>query len=33
MLRRFREDLVIPHVAVLRRFTPLSGPPAWLVRH
>jgi AraC-like DNA-binding protein len=33
MLRRFREDLVIPHIAVLRRFTPLSGPPAWLVRH
>lgn len=33
MLRRFREDLVIPHLAVLRRFTPLSGPPAWLVRH
>jgi AraC-like DNA-binding protein len=33
MLRRFREDLVIPHVSVLRRFTPLSGPPAWLVRH
>ena len=33
MLRRFREDLVIPHAGVLRRFTPLSGPPAWLVRH
>jgi AraC-like DNA-binding protein len=33
MLRRFREDLVIPHASVLRRFTPLSGPPAWLVRH
>jgi AraC-like DNA-binding protein len=32
MLRRFREDLVIPHAAVLRRFTPLSGPPSWLVR-
>lgn len=33
MLRRFRDDLVIPHTSVLRRFTPLSGPPAWLVRH
>jgi AraC-like DNA-binding protein len=33
MLRRFREDLIIPHTAVLRRFTPLSGPPGWLVRH
>jgi AraC-like DNA-binding protein len=33
MLRRFREDLVIPHIPVLRRFTPLSGPPAWLARH
>lgn len=32
MLRRFREDLVIPHAPVLRRFTPLSGPPSWLVR-
>jgi AraC-like DNA-binding protein len=33
MLRRFRDDLVIPHVSALRRFTPLSGPPAWLARH
>ena len=33
MLRRFRDDLVIPHIPVLRRFTPLSGPPSWLARH
>jgi AraC-like DNA-binding protein len=33
MLRRFREDLVLPHVTILRRFSPLSGPPAWLARH
>jgi AraC-like DNA-binding protein len=33
MLRCFREGLIIPHAAALRRFTPLSGPPAWLNRH
>lgn len=33
LLRRFREELVLPHAAVLRRFTPLSGPPAWTLRH
>jgi hypothetical protein len=33
MLSRFREELVIPYIPVLRRFTPLSGPPGWLVRH
>lgn len=32
LLRRFREELVLPHAAVLRRFTPLSGPPAWMLR-
>lgn len=33
MLRRFREELIIPYIPVLRRFSPLSGPPGWLVRH
>lgn len=33
MLRRFREDLVIPYTPVLRRFAPLSGPPPWVARH
>ena len=32
MLRKFREDLVLPHVTVLRRLTPLSGPPPWLAK-
>lgn len=32
MLRRFRDELVRPHATVLRRFTPLSGPSAWMLR-
>lgn len=27
MLQRFRAELVLPHVAVLRRFSPLTAPP------
>jgi AraC-like DNA-binding protein len=30
MLHRFREELVLPFLPVLRRLTPLSGPPGWL---
>jgi len=30
MLHRFREELVLPFLPVLRTFTPLSGPPGWL---
>jgi AraC-like DNA-binding protein len=29
MLRRFREELVLPHLAVLRTFTPLTPPTGW----
>ena len=31
MLRRFREELVLPHLDVLRRFSPLSAQPGWMV--
>jgi AraC-like DNA-binding protein len=30
MLHRFREELVLPFLPVLRTLTPLSGPPGWL---
>jgi AraC-like DNA-binding protein len=30
MLHRFREELVLPFLPVLRRLTPLSAPPGWL---
>ncbi len=30
MLQRFREELVLPFLPVLRRFTPLAVPPGWL---
>ena len=30
MLHRFRDELVLPFLSVLRSFTPLSGPPGWL---
>ena len=30
MLHRFRDELVVPFLPVLRVFTPLSGPPGWL---
>lgn len=30
MLRRFREDLVLPFLPALRAFAPLSVPPGWL---
>jgi AraC-like DNA-binding protein len=29
MLERFREELVLPYLPVLRRFRPLTTPPAW----
>jgi AraC-like DNA-binding protein len=29
MLQRFREELVLPFVDVLRRFSPLAAPPRW----
>jgi hypothetical protein len=30
MLDHFREELVIPYLAVLRVFSPLTPPPGWL---
>lgn len=30
MLQRFRDELVLPHVATLRRFSPLATSPAWV---
>jgi AraC-like DNA-binding protein len=30
MLRRFREELVLPYLATFRGFTPLTGPPGWI---
>ncbi len=30
MLHRFRDELILPHVATLRRFSPLATSPAWL---
>lgn len=30
MLQRFREELVVPYLDVLRCFNPLSSPPRWL---
>jgi AraC-like DNA-binding protein len=30
MLQRFREELVLPYLPALRRFTPLAVPPGWL---
>ena len=30
MLHRFREELVLPYLPVLRTLTPLSAPPGWL---
>lgn len=32
MLQRFRDELVLPHLAVLRTFTPLTAPPGWMGR-
>ena len=29
MLQRFREDLILPYLGVLRRFSPLVAPPRW----
>ena len=29
MLQRFRDEVVLPYLAILRAFTPLSAPPAW----
>jgi AraC-like DNA-binding protein len=31
MLRRFREELVLPYVDTLRKFSPISAPPGWLI--
>lgn len=30
MLHRFREELVLPHLPILRVFSPLTGPPGWM---
>jgi AraC-like DNA-binding protein len=30
MLDHFREELVVPHLATLRVFAPLTPPPGWL---
>ena len=30
MFERFRAELVLPHVAALRRLRPLSAPPGWM---
>ena len=30
MLQRLREELVLPHLPVLRCFTPLTAPPGWV---
>jgi len=32
MLQRFRDELVLPHLGVLRTFTPLTSPPGWAAR-
>jgi AraC-like DNA-binding protein len=32
MLRRFREELVLPHLTTLRRLAPLGGPSPWPAR-
>ncbi|MFL5574353.1 MAG: helix-turn-helix domain-containing protein [Gemmatimonadaceae bacterium] len=32
MLQRFRDELVLPHLGVLRTFTPLTAPPGWVGR-
>lgn len=32
MLRRFREDLIIPYLATLRRFRPATAQPGWITR-
>jgi AraC-like DNA-binding protein len=32
MLERFREWLIVPHLAALRTFTPLTAPPRWIPR-
>jgi AraC-like DNA-binding protein len=30
MLRKFREELILPHVATLRSFRPVSAQPGWI---
>lgn len=30
MLRRFREELILPFLGTLRLFTPLTAPPGWM---
>jgi AraC-like DNA-binding protein len=32
MLQRFRDELVRPYLAILRRLTPFSAPPGWMGR-
>jgi len=32
MLQRFRDELVLPYVATLREFRPLTAPPGWMGR-
>jgi hypothetical protein len=33
MLERFRVELVIPYLPILRVFAPLTPPPGWLAPH
>lgn len=30
MLRHFREQMVIPYISILRKFSPVAAPPGWL---
>ena len=32
MLQRFRDELVLPYLGVLKTFTPLTAPPGWMGR-
>ena len=32
MLQRFRDELVLPYMTVLRAFAPLTSPPGWVTR-
>lgn len=32
MLQRFRDELVLPYIGILKTFTPLSAPPGWMGR-
>lgn len=32
MLQRFREELILPHVSILRHFRPATSEPGWMAR-